>query len=113
MFHSGEPSFGRHDRLARCQIQAPNDDRLRELHLEVAYAFTADGATEARHGRLADIGAVGDLGIGGIDRKAHVVEHYIGDPALGGAKLGIGILDLGEDVGNGLAIAGIGSLLVQ
>ena len=94
------------------KVEPAYHNALRQLELEIAYAVAADGAAEAGDGRLADIGALGDLRVRGIDREGDVSQHHVGDPPFGGAQLAVGILDLRQDVGDRLGINLADNILV-
>ena len=99
-FQSGDAVVARLGRRLGSDKARPTTTALRQLQLEVAHALAADGAAEPGDRRLADLGAPGDLGIGGVDREGDVGEHHVGDPPLGRTQLAVGILDLRQDVGD-------------
>lgn len=81
------------------EIERADDEALRQLQLEIAHALAADGAAEPCHRRLADPGTLSQRRIGSIDRIFDVVEHDIGDAALGRPQLRIAVLHLRDDIG--------------
>jgi len=67
----------------RHQVDAADGDRLRQPELEVAHALAAEVAAEARHGRLAHVGARRNLGDCRLRGEIEILQHERGQPAVG------------------------------
>ena len=70
------------------QIDPPDHETLRKLHLEFTHADATDGAAEARHRRFADAGAARQFAIGRMQREIDIGQNRLGDAPLRWTKLG-------------------------